>query len=236
MEKIAERQQKILDAIIREYVATAEPVGSKFLQEKILTDVSSATIRNDMSALESAGYLISPHTSAGRVPTESGYRYFVQNLLQQVSLSADEKKALEHIWKNKLDSEIRLKLTAKLVAEVSTEGVFLSVGKSSLYYTGLTNLFSQPEFSSDSVRVSIASVIDHLDEKIVDLYKELSDGVEVRVGSDNPLGSDCSVVVTRYTLPEGISGVMGVLGPTRMDYDSNVTRISYIHNIICHHE
>jgi heat-inducible transcriptional repressor len=236
MEKIADRQQQILDTIIREYIGTAEPVGSMNVQKKIKLDVSPATIRNDMASLEAEGYLISPHTSAGRIPTEQAYRYYVRNLLQQTDLSPDEVSLLRHVWRNEIEPEVRLKLTAKIIAELSAEGVFLAFGPHSLYYTGLSNLFSQPEFSTDAVRVSMASIIDHLDEKVGELLERLEDGVEVMVGSENPLGNDCSVIVARYTLQQGIPGIFGILGPTRMDYASNLTRVSYVHEIINTHE
>lgn len=236
MELLAERQQKILHTVVREYVQTAEPVGSNTVRDQLDVEVSPATIRNDMAALEQAGYLASPHTSAGRVPTEQAYRYYVQHLLKQASLAEAELSALRKLWRLEMEAEHRLKMTAKLIAEQSAEGVFLALGAHSLYYTGLSNLFSQPEFTSDVLRVSMAAVIDHLDDKISTLLTHLDDGVVVMVGSDNPLGSDCSIVVTRYSVPHGPQGLLGVLGPTRMDYDTNVTRLTLVHKMINHHE
>src|SRR5947199_1968122 len=90
--KLTERQERILALIVSEYISRPEPVGSKYLAERFLTNVSSATIRNDMSVLEEHGLVAAPHTSAGRVPTEAGYRYFVQRLLAAADLSADEQK------------------------------------------------------------------------------------------------------------------------------------------------
>jgi len=81
--ELTERQERILALIVKEYTNKPEPVGSKFLAEHFMTNVSSATIRNDMSQLEELGLLAAPHTSAGRVPTEAGYRYFVKRLLAE---------------------------------------------------------------------------------------------------------------------------------------------------------
>src|SRR2546426_6912542 len=89
--KLTERQERILALIVREYISRPEPVGSKYLAEHFLTNVSSATIRNDMALLEELGLVVAPHTSAGRVPTEAGYRYFVKRLLDESELPAEEK-------------------------------------------------------------------------------------------------------------------------------------------------
>ena len=86
MSDLTERQKLILTLVIHEHVRTAVPVGSKNLVENYRLDMSSATVRNEMSALTDMGYLRQPYTSAGREPTEEGYRYFVRNLLQQTEL------------------------------------------------------------------------------------------------------------------------------------------------------
>ena len=91
---LTERQEKILALVVREYINKPEPVGSKYLADNFLTNISSATIRNDLAALEELGYVTAPHTSAGRVPTEAGYRYFVKRLLDEGELPAEEQKSI----------------------------------------------------------------------------------------------------------------------------------------------
>lgn len=81
MNELTSRQQIILGLVVREYVSTAAPVGSKGLADKFKLGVSSATVRNELSRLEELGYLTHPHTSAGRQPTDKGYRYFVERLM-----------------------------------------------------------------------------------------------------------------------------------------------------------
>src|SRR5579859_970593 len=92
--QLTDRQEKILALVVREYINRPEPVGSKYLSEHYLTQISSATIRNDLAVLEELGYLAAPHTSAGRVPTEAGYRYFVKRLLHDGDLSAEEQQTI----------------------------------------------------------------------------------------------------------------------------------------------
>ncbi len=109
--KLTERQERILALIVSEYISRPEPVGSKYLAERFLTNLSSATIRNDMAVLEELGLVVAPHTSAGRVPTEAGYRYFVKRLLDAGELSASEQKAIADQFgraPNDLDEWMRL--------------------------------------------------------------------------------------------------------------------------------
>lgn len=95
-EPLSERQETLLALIVHEYIEAAEPVGSVNLVSKYVLDVSPATVRNEMAALTEAGLLRQPHTSAGRVPTEEGYRYFVRRLLGETELPVNEKRLISH--------------------------------------------------------------------------------------------------------------------------------------------
>ncbi len=101
---LSERQEYILSLIVREYIRDAQPVGSKTLVERFDVGVSSATVRNDMVALEEHGLIYAPHTSAGRVPTKQGYRYFVQRLLKSAGLSAAERARIANEFKTAANS------------------------------------------------------------------------------------------------------------------------------------
>ncbi|HSO28129.1 MAG TPA: heat-inducible transcriptional repressor HrcA, partial [Anaerolineales bacterium] len=96
MENLSERQKLILALVIRDYIESAQPVGSRRLVEEFGLDVSSATVRNEMQALTDMGYFRQPHTSAGRVPTEDGYRYFVGQLMGQTELPVDTRRTIVH--------------------------------------------------------------------------------------------------------------------------------------------
>jgi heat-inducible transcriptional repressor len=91
-----ERRLEVLRAIVEDYVQTREPVGSRTLVERHRLGVSPATVRNDMAALEEAGFIAQPHTSAGRVPTDKGYRLFVDRLSDIKPLSSPERRAIQH--------------------------------------------------------------------------------------------------------------------------------------------
>jgi len=120
MEELSERSQLILALVIKEYVARAQPVSSASLVEHYNLGVCSATVRNEMAALEAKGYLTHPHTSAGRVPTEKGYRYFVERLLEDIPLPPEEKLTIRHQFHQlHLDMEQWLRLAASVLARAT---------------------------------------------------------------------------------------------------------------------
>jgi len=116
-----ERQLEILRAIVDEYVATQEPVGSKVIAERHPLGVSPATIRNDMAILEDAGLITQPHTSAGRIPTNTGYRLFVDKLAEVKPLSTAERRAIETFLSSSHDREDLFIRTAKLLAQLTKQ-------------------------------------------------------------------------------------------------------------------
>ena len=114
-----ERKLSVLRAIVDEFVASHEPVGSKAIAAKHVTGVSPATIRNDMAALEEGGYIQAPHTSAGRIPTDKGYRLFVDRLSEVKPLSVAERTAINHFLADAVDLEDVMVRTTKLLAQLT---------------------------------------------------------------------------------------------------------------------
>lgn len=228
--QLAERQSSVLEAIIREYIRTAEPVGSLAVAERYKIAASPATVRNDMAELEDAGFVRQPYTSAGRIPTERAYQYYIDNFLREVDVPRQEEKALRQVWLlNEAMREI-LKMTAKLVASFSEESVFLAFDKRDFYYTGLANLFNQPEFVNHERVCGISVVIDGLDEAVANIYDAVSesDSVQVFIGEKNRFGKECSVIASKYQSAGAAGGLFGLLGPLRMDYDLNIARVKYV--------
>jgi len=222
---ISERKKTILRTIIKEYIKNAQPVSSGILVEKCKLGVSPATVRNDMVELEEEGYIIQPHTSSGRVPTELAYE------LELVEITK-EKKILRENEVNLLDNlfsheEAGAKQTAKAIAELSSGAVFWAFHKNDLYYTGLSNLFAQPEFKQSEVVYDVSVIIDHMEEIIDDLFEKINDGEQVLIGSKNPFGAFLSTVLVKYRKDQK-SGVFGIMGPIRMDYAHNLALINYI--------
>ncbi|MCD9153464.1 heat-inducible transcriptional repressor HrcA [Aeromicrobium duanguangcaii] len=118
---IEDRRLNVLRAIVEDYVATQEPVGSKALVERHRLGVSSATIRNDMAALEDEGYLTAPHTSAGRIPTDKGYRMFVDRLAEVKALSVAERRAIETFLSGAIDVDDIVMRSVKILAQLTNQ-------------------------------------------------------------------------------------------------------------------
>ncbi|HBF66971.1 MAG TPA: hypothetical protein DDW36_00935 [Candidatus Magasanikbacteria bacterium] len=213
------RQETILSYMVEAYIKNAEPVGSKRLCDDYGLDCSSATVRAELLDLEKKGLLIQPHTSAGRIPTEKGYRYFVERLMDEQALPDKEATLLQEAWGVAQTFEERLKSLAKIVAELAYNTVIIAYSPKNVYYTGIKNLFSQPEFAEFALVTSISTVLDELDEHLDDLFAFGGDKIEVLIGKDNPLGNRCSAITTR--IADG-GGVMTLLGPMRMDYGRNI--------------
>lgn len=116
-----DRKLKVLNAIITDYVASREPVGSKALVERHNLDVSAATVRNDMAALEEEGYITQPHTSAGRIPTDKGYRLFVDKLARIKPLSAPERRAIDAFMMGAVDLDDLVRRTVRLLAQLTRQ-------------------------------------------------------------------------------------------------------------------
>ena len=116
-----ERRLAVLRAIVEDYVATQEPVGSKALVERHHLGVSPATIRNDMAALEEDGLIAQPHTSAGRVPTDKGYRLFVDRLSQVKPLTPAERRAIQAFLDGAVDLDDVVRRTVRLLAQLTRQ-------------------------------------------------------------------------------------------------------------------
>ena len=216
-----ERQKKILKKIIENFIKNAEPLASGFLAGKINEKVCSATVRSEMVALEHDGFIFQPHTSAGRIPTENAYRFYVENYLdKERELSDKETAVLNEIKNQPADDRLKIKNFAKAIANLSHQGVMVTFAECDNYYTGLSNLFSQPEFQDKDAVINLSSVIDHLDKQISELEKKNFLEPEILVGKKNPLGCDCSLIVFKYQLGK-FKGIIGLIGPMRMNYEKN---------------
>lgn len=218
------RKELILNTIIKEHIKSGAPVGSSILVEKYKLDISPATVRNEMMALEEEGYIIQPHTSAGRIPTEKAYCLYLDSLKTK-KISATEEKELDDILRNKEEGD--LKEAAKLVANISGNAVFWAFHRHNLYYTGIANLFQQPEFAQINLIYDISTIIDKMDEIVDSVFPKIEIGRHVIVGSQNPFGNLFSTVLVKYKHKENI-GLIGIVGPMRMDYEKNIAIADYI--------
>lgn len=219
---MTQRQEQILRAIVEQYAEVASPVGSSLLA-KVFT-VSSATVRAEMAELERLGFIMQPHTSAGRIPTDRGYRYYVNNLADNVSESATERRG-ERALAQRVQAggapERQIRNAVDTLVEL-TQNLGLATIANQLYMSGLSNLFGQPEFMSGSQVQQVASLLDNLEPWLREVAP--NQPLSVYIGRENPIGrsAGCSLIVSRFRSPFSDRSYIGVLGPTRQSYQDNM--------------
>ncbi len=214
------RQEQLLNLVIEHHIATAEPVGSRFLVNKGGLDWSEATVRNDLRALEEEGYLTHPHTSAGRLPTISGYRYYVDHLdLNGMKGGRRVEKVLGRAADEDENGELNKKSVAKAMAELSGETLLVAYSRDVVYYTGLSNLFHKPEFAEWQLAADVSEVFDHCEESLEDFFCQVDDRPKYFIGDEHNFGTMLSVLAARFG--EDNESLVAMLGPLRMDYRRN---------------
>ena len=329
--ELDERKTVILQAIIKNYLETGEPVGSRTISKYTDLNLSSATIRNEMADLEELGYIVQPHTSAGRIPSDKGYRFYVDAMmlkhekeveqLKDVLLEKEEK--LDHMLKQaaklmavntnyatmvtaprnykntikflqlsrmdeshilaviviegniikntvidvaeKLDDETMLKLNILLNTHlngVSAEEINLGLIATlkqqagmygpiiaevidavaetikededlEIYTSGANNIFKYPELSDNQKASDLINAFEEkqlLTQLIDESDEEGRNEIKVYIGEESPIQTmkDCSIVTANYEFGDGMRGMIGIIGPKRMDYDKVVGTIKTI--------
>jgi heat-inducible transcriptional repressor len=213
---MTDRQAQILGAIIEQYAEVAVPVGSVMLAK--LFGVSSATIRAEMARLEEFGMISQPHTSAGRVPTDKGYRFYVNQLTQnQESALARPAKALESRVAHAGRADLAIRSAADMLVEL-TNNVGLATIGDQLYLSGFSRLFTQPEFMQGGPVHEVARLLDNIEPWLREAAP--NEPLNVYIGNENPIGksSGCSLIISRFRSPYSDFSYIGVLGPTRQSY------------------
>lgn len=210
-----DRRKNLLKAVVELYINTAQPVGSIIISNHGDFDVSSATIRNEMMALEEQGYIAQPYTSAGRVPTIKGLKYYLDNLMK---IAPVESRILKLMASCRHQDGI--KGLARLLAKLSGSAAIVGFGDDEFYYTGFSQLFSQPEFMDSSLVISLGSIVDQLDDLTATVFGSLSTEPTIFLGRGNPFGVDCSALFVSNGKSE--ETILGLLGPIRTDYQKNI--------------
>ncbi len=231
----AQRRNMILAASINAYINSATPVSSEALASDF--KLSSASVRHILAELEEAGYLTHPYTSAGRMPTDKGYRYYVDFLMSQIELLDNEKKAVICEYRKKIKRlEDVLERTSEIISAITHYAGIVSLleWEDKFFYRGLSHMVEQPEFK-DSERIRL--LIQMLEEKkrLLDIInRDFKETTKIYIGSEIgcPEIDTCSLVISTYRRGKKKNGRLAVLGPRRMNYEHIIPSLEFISQIV----
>jgi transcriptional regulator of heat shock response len=237
---LAPRQRDLLRAVIREHIASARPVASMTLVQRYNFAVSTATVRNELAALEQLGFLTHPHTSAGRVPTDLGYRYFIESLMPETDLRPEERVTVSHQFRQaSTDAADRLRLAASTLARLTAEAALATLDREpdratwtrEIQYDGIDQILRQPEFEESGRVREVVSLLSDRARLAEVLPSSLEEGdVAVTIGGEHqaePL-RPFAFVIGRYGRRDRAIGYVGVVGPTRMDYPRTIAAVRVV--------
>jgi transcriptional regulator of heat shock response len=222
-----DRRYSILRAIVRHFIDTANPVGSKAVQETKDFNISAATIRNEMAILEKEGFLEHPHTSAGRIPTAQGYRLYVND----IQLSEKEKKKVEEDFSSARDQHYREKMADQrvfdavaILTKITPNIAFASVPSAKrTFFLGLSNILREPEFTRNTDMAS--QIVKVLEDDFANILEdmEITEEISLFIGPENliPDFDACSLIAFEFDVLR-TKGTIGILGPMRMPYKRNI--------------
>jgi heat-inducible transcriptional repressor len=228
------RQVTILKAIIEEYIATAEAVGSETLDKKYNLGVSPATIRNEMVRLTDMKLLCQPHTSSGRTPTPEALRFYVDVLMKTKDMTVTEEMSMkEKIWDVRLEVDKVLREATKTLARKTKALALTATENGDLYYAGAANILDMPEFFDYELTHTLFNTLEQFDYWWNILEAETG-SVNVLLGDElDPKGnlSQCGFVYHKFNTPH-VKGAIGVVGPFRLNYPAIVPLVRYMGNLI----
>lgn len=230
MEPLSDRQKKIFRSLVEEYIATAQPVGSENLEKKYAFGVSPATIRNEMASLTKDGFLEQPHSSAGRVPTAAGFRFYISNLMQEEKLSVrEEVAAKERVWDWRHDFSRLLQETTRSLAQQTNCLAVSTSENGDIYHAGYSHILETPEFYDIDVTRTVLNMLDEFDElKNLLVATHGEEVVSVLLGQEmgDRLLEPCGVVYTRFETPRH-KGSLGIIGPRRFHFSRVIPVVRY---------
>jgi transcriptional regulator of heat shock response len=234
---IQERKDRILTIVIGRYIKTVLPVGSQYITEEYDLDVSPATVRNILADLEEEGYLTHPHTSAGRTPTQQGYRYYVDHLMDEIQLLEEEKRRISEGYKRHTRQlEDLMEKTSQVISDLTHYTSIVSLDDGNDYKITCKGTSYVVGYPDNTDILKIQAILRILEEKelLMELInRALEKKIEIYIGHEMALKDmeSCSLAVSRFE-KNGMKGRIAVLGPTRMQYDRVVSTLDYISQVL----
>lgn len=238
--EITERQKLILNRIIKEYIDSARPISSQLLEKKYNFGICPAMIRIEMQKLADKGFLFQPYTSAGRIPTDRGFRFFVDRLFERECLEFQEKKFLKEIKKIKSEIEDSFKLSqkiTKILASLSSNLALSYLLDEKIFWKeGWQEIFDEPEFENIDLVKNFVNMIEDFEKHIEDFIFENGEVPEIKVyiGKELPVlkSENFSFIISQSKLPKGEKATLAILGPKRMRYPKNISLINSLVKIL----
>ncbi len=225
------RKKAVLSSVINKYIKDPEPIASEDIAREF--HVSSATIRNIFAQLEEDGYLTHPYTSAGRIPTDQGYRYYVDFLLSQIGLLEEEKEKIFGCYKRKMKRmEDALEKTSEVVSALTHYATVVSLldWQDRIYYNGISFILDQPEFQDLNRIRHLIKMIEEKEQMLALLNQDFKGKIKIYIGAElgRPEINNCAMVVSSYNVNNRPVGRLAIVGPTRMDYDHLIPTLEYV--------
>ena len=231
------RKERILAYVIEQYIRSVTPISSGQIAEECFSDISSATIRNVLAELEDDGFLTHPHTSSGRVPTQDGYRYYVNHLMHEIKLLADEKERILHEYRQGVSElETLLKKTSEVLSQEAKYPSIISIdgNQDQVFCHGMSFVAGYPEFHNIQRIHHILQVLEAKERVLGLINRDLEAKIKIYIGDEVGCQDieDCSLVISKFGKRGGKTGRLAVLGPTRMDYEKVISTLGYFSELI----
>ncbi|MFP4473335.1 MAG: HrcA family transcriptional regulator [Candidatus Omnitrophota bacterium] len=231
-----QRKERVLGIVVREYTRTVTPVSSGHITRQHLRDLSSATVRNILAELESDGLLTHPHTSAGRIPTQDGYRFYVDNLMEEIALLEEHKRIIRKEYQRERQNlEHLLEKTSEVLSDLTHYTTIVTMdGERRIYCNGTRYVVEYPDYQDIQQIRSILSLLEEKERLLKLINRELQRKIEIFIGQEIACRDvvGCAMAVSRYRTHKGASGRIAILGPARMDYQRVVSAMDYLSELM----
>ncbi len=232
-----QRKERVLGIVVNSYIKTITPVSSSYIVDEHHLDLSPATIRNILAELEDDGLLTHPHTSAGRLPTQKGYRYYVDNLMKEIQLLEEEKVRIKQEYDEKMrDLESTLEKTSQMISDLTHYTSIISVDgwSGKIFCRGTSYVVEYPEYHDVKKIGNILCALEEKENLLQVINRGLEQRIKIYIGHEIACADieGCSLAVSRYQTHSGPTGRIAVLGPTRMDYSRVVCTLNYLAKVM----
>ena len=229
------RHAQLLSGLIERHVATGKPVGSRELTRCLGLTISPATVRSALQELDSADYLEQPHTSAGRTPTDKGYRFYVDNVVADPLLTTEQRRIQRAFDRLYHEHQHRCRTAAKLLAQLAhTVAISTAMRSSDMQEAGMSELLEHLDQDELDTAREVSMIVETINRDTHRLTQLAFDNSVVFIGRENPLLSAeyTSLLVRQVARPSGSPVLLVITGPKRMSYQRNLALLDYVAELI----